>query len=157
VLASNATILSRGIALYTLQQGSGLISNVTECHEHPVKLSYSQLLLVRPLVAGLAGPLPAVLPAVQEVSRWAMLCAASAVWILMQLLLRPLVLPCLLVAGVTCLQCCQLCRMLQVGHCSANTVVATTSSAAAAGWARRAAGSCAGGQQVGCVVGSSRL
>jgi hypothetical protein len=74
VLASNATILSRGIALYTLQQGSGLISNVTECHEHPVKLSYSQLLLVRSLVAGLAGPLPAVLPAVQDVTRWVVFC-----------------------------------------------------------------------------------
>jgi hypothetical protein len=34
----------------------------------------SQLLLVRPLVVGLAGPLLAVLPAVQEVNRWATCC-----------------------------------------------------------------------------------
>ncbi|KAF6252275.1 hypothetical protein COO60DRAFT_541665 [Scenedesmus sp. NREL 46B-D3] len=45
VLASNQALLSRGIALYTLEPGSGLISSVTECHEHPVKLSHSQLLL----------------------------------------------------------------------------------------------------------------
>ncbi|WIA20826.1 hypothetical protein OEZ85_005180 [Tetradesmus obliquus] len=69
VLPSSQALLSRGIALYTLQPGSGCIAAVTECHEHPVKLSYSQLLLVRPLVAGLAGPLPAVLPGLQEVSR----------------------------------------------------------------------------------------
>lgn len=38
--------------------------HLTEC-----KLSYSQ-----PLVAGLAGPLPAVLPGLQEVGRWARQC-----------------------------------------------------------------------------------
>lgn len=70
ILPSSQALLIRGIALYTLQPGSGHIAAVTECHEHPVKLSYSQLLLVRPLVAGLAGPLPAMLPGLQEVSRW---------------------------------------------------------------------------------------
>lgn len=69
-MPSSQTVMGRGISFYTLNP-DGLISSVTECQEHPVKMSHSQLLLVRPLVTPLVRSLAEpMLPAVQGVSRW---------------------------------------------------------------------------------------
>jgi hypothetical protein len=76
VLASNSattttTTLSRGLALFTLD-ASGRISSITDCPEHPVKLSARGLSVFGPLLAqGLNLPgAETLLPAMQELGRW---------------------------------------------------------------------------------------
>lgn len=69
--SSTTTTLSRGLALFTLD-ASGRIASITDCPEHPVKLSARGLSVFGPLLAqGLNLPgAEAVLPAMQELGRW---------------------------------------------------------------------------------------